>query len=160
MMSQHGSFSTPSYPESYPPWTVCEWLVRASAGNRVQLSFQQFDIEDSDNCNADYVEVPLSLSPERYARLLPAFTGFYRVLGLGFYRFFFVGVPDPRGGQQRDPAGPLLRRPGGQHHRPVGQHALGPLPQRRRRHRRRIARRLHLRYLERLISSVSVQSSD
>ena len=62
MMSQHGSFSTPSYPESYPPSTVCEWLVRASAGNRVQLSFQQFDIEDSDNCNADYVEVPLSLT--------------------------------------------------------------------------------------------------
>lgn len=52
-----GRFSSPNYPESYPASTECVWIMGGSPGNRVSMNFIFFDIEDSDNCNRDYVEV-------------------------------------------------------------------------------------------------------
>ncbi|XP_046451773.1 cubilin-like isoform X2 [Daphnia pulex] len=55
--SEHGSFSSPAYPNSYPLSTECIWTISASAGNRVMVSFRMFNLQDTEFCNGDYLEI-------------------------------------------------------------------------------------------------------
>ena len=57
LTSAQGRFASPSYPDSYPPSAQCVWTLGSAPGNRVGLSFLAFDLEDSQGCNKDYVEV-------------------------------------------------------------------------------------------------------
>ncbi|KAI9577187.1 hypothetical protein GQX74_015641 [Glossina fuscipes] len=52
-----GKFSSPYYPSSYPVSMQCFWDINASAGNQVVLVIESMDIEESESCNNDYVEV-------------------------------------------------------------------------------------------------------
>lgn len=52
-----GRFASPYYPNSYPVNIDCTYYIDASKGNRIGISFDSMDIEDSDDCNNDYVEV-------------------------------------------------------------------------------------------------------
>ncbi|KZR95898.1 putative Cubilin, partial [Daphnia magna] len=47
----------PSFPNSYPVSTECIWTISASAGNRVMVSFRMFDIQETEFCNGDYLEI-------------------------------------------------------------------------------------------------------
>jgi hypothetical protein len=51
---------TPDYREvpTYPPNTICEWLIRAPAeqDSGVEVRFGGFDVQVCNNCNCDYVE--------------------------------------------------------------------------------------------------------
>ena len=55
--SAGGSLTTPNYPDSYPMNAECVWEIQVSPGNGVILSFSEFDLESSENCNEDYLEV-------------------------------------------------------------------------------------------------------
>ena len=57
LTSNSGRFSSPGYPESPPPGAACEWTISASPGNLVSLNVEMIDLEESDNCNADYLDV-------------------------------------------------------------------------------------------------------
>uniref|UniRef100_A0A6A7FUH2 Cubilin n=1 Tax=Hirondellea gigas TaxID=1518452 RepID=A0A6A7FUH2_9CRUS len=57
LTSESGQLASPNYPDSYPSGYDCTWTITAGAGNRVQLTFSEFDIAESENCNTDYVEV-------------------------------------------------------------------------------------------------------
>ncbi|GAB6032010.1 hypothetical protein CHUAL_010385 [Chamberlinius hualienensis] len=52
-----GSFASPYYPDSYPLNTECEWILKASVGNKISVSFSSFVLEQTDFCNGDYVEI-------------------------------------------------------------------------------------------------------
>ncbi|XP_062489682.1 cubilin isoform X1 [Pezoporus occidentalis] len=52
-----GAFNSPGYPEPYPLNTECVWRILSSPGNRLQLSFIVFQVEDSSGCTKDYVEI-------------------------------------------------------------------------------------------------------
>ncbi|BFG01859.1 cubilin homolog [Drosophila madeirensis] len=52
-----GRFSTPYYPDSYPPNIDCVWVLAASEGNSLSLTIESMDLEQSDGCNRDYLEV-------------------------------------------------------------------------------------------------------
>ncbi|XP_062137785.1 cubilin homolog [Drosophila sulfurigaster albostrigata] len=52
-----GAFTTPYYPSSYPVNIECYWLISASSGNSLSLSIESFDLELSDGCNNDYLEI-------------------------------------------------------------------------------------------------------
>ena len=53
-----GAVRSPGFPTDYPPSSECEWEVRAQSGFRLRLSFTQtFDMETSDQCQNDFVEV-------------------------------------------------------------------------------------------------------
>uniref|UniRef100_A0A8C3CRJ2 Cubilin n=1 Tax=Cairina moschata TaxID=8855 RepID=A0A8C3CRJ2_CAIMO len=52
-----GAFNSPGYPESYPLNTECVWTILSSPGNRLQLSFITFQVEYSDGCTKDYLEI-------------------------------------------------------------------------------------------------------
>ncbi|KAK3892747.1 hypothetical protein Pcinc_003437 [Petrolisthes cinctipes] len=57
LTSASGELATPHYPEPYPTNIECVWTISAGPGNRLQLNFIEFDIEASDGCNLDYLEV-------------------------------------------------------------------------------------------------------
>ncbi|XP_055914618.1 cubilin homolog isoform X2 [Eupeodes corollae] len=70
--SLHGTFASPFYPTSYPVNIECIWEIKASEGNWLSLTIQQMDIEDSEDCNADYLEVREGASN---GRLIGVFCG-------------------------------------------------------------------------------------
>ncbi|XP_034938584.1 cubilin [Chelonus insularis] len=55
--SESGTLASPSYPESYPLNIECVWILHTSAGNRIRVSFSEFDLESSSNCDRDYLEI-------------------------------------------------------------------------------------------------------
>lgn len=40
----------------------CDWIIEAPAGNNVQLSFNNFQLEDEQDCGYDFIEVSLWLT--------------------------------------------------------------------------------------------------
>lgn len=42
---------------SYPNNIECEWTITASPGNRMGITIEMLDIEQSDQCNEDYLEI-------------------------------------------------------------------------------------------------------
>ena len=57
LSSLAGRFAAPGFPESYPPGVECIWTITAAPGNLVSLSFSMFDLEASQDCNKDYVDI-------------------------------------------------------------------------------------------------------
>uniref|UniRef100_A0A8C5P7B9 Discoidin, CUB and LCCL domain-containing protein 2 n=1 Tax=Leptobrachium leishanense TaxID=445787 RepID=A0A8C5P7B9_9ANUR len=54
---ESGTFTSKNYPQTYPNSTVCEWKIQVRPGERIQLKFGDFDIEDSDNCHSSYLRI-------------------------------------------------------------------------------------------------------
>ncbi|KAK4871991.1 hypothetical protein RN001_016115 [Aquatica leii] len=54
---ESGTIATPRYPNNYPMEIQCEWTIRVAPGNRLTLSFNEFDLVDSENCYLDYLEI-------------------------------------------------------------------------------------------------------
>lgn len=52
-----GTISTPNYPNNYLRDSECVWILKPSVGNRLSLNFISFELEDTEFCNEDYVEV-------------------------------------------------------------------------------------------------------
>ncbi|EZA59389.1 Cubilin [Ooceraea biroi] len=55
--SEKGAITSPGYPNSYPLNAECVWVLNTSPGNRVTLTFSEFDIQSSENCDLDYLEI-------------------------------------------------------------------------------------------------------
>ncbi|KAG9276492.1 cubilin [Astyanax mexicanus] len=54
---ESGAFNSPNYPDAYPPNIECVWTIISSPGNRLQLSFVLFELQQSTGCNNDYLEI-------------------------------------------------------------------------------------------------------
>ncbi|TMW47068.1 hypothetical protein DOY81_007847 [Sarcophaga bullata] len=67
-----GRFASPKYPNSYPVNIDCSYYIYGSHGNRIGLTFESFDLEDSDDCNNDFVELR---NTEDMGPLLAVFCG-------------------------------------------------------------------------------------
>ncbi|KFO32253.1 G-protein coupled receptor 126 [Fukomys damarensis] len=48
-----GSFASPCYPNDYPNSQACLWTLRAPTGYIIQITFNDFDIEEAPNCIYD-----------------------------------------------------------------------------------------------------------
>lgn len=50
---------SPEYPNNYPHERSCEWRVvrQSSTVCGLELTFKKFDLEPSDNCSYDYLQV-------------------------------------------------------------------------------------------------------
>ena len=57
LTSDSGRIASPGYPESSPPGAECEWRVSASPGNTVSLTLEMLDLEETEHCNADYLDI-------------------------------------------------------------------------------------------------------
>lgn len=55
---RRGNFSSQGFPNDYPVNTECVWEIDTTAGYHAVLTFtSHFDLETSDNCQNDYVQV-------------------------------------------------------------------------------------------------------
>jgi hypothetical protein len=52
-----GIVHSTNYPQNYPHAQDCEWLLEVDSNHLVNLTFLDFDIENSRNCTDDYVKV-------------------------------------------------------------------------------------------------------
>uniref|UniRef100_A0A8C1GLI8 Zmp:0000001114 n=1 Tax=Cyprinus carpio TaxID=7962 RepID=A0A8C1GLI8_CYPCA len=55
-------FTSPEHPRRYPPYSRCQWQIRAPKGYTIIVKFRTFHIEDA--CANDYVAIFDSLSPD------------------------------------------------------------------------------------------------
>ncbi|XP_013175197.1 PREDICTED: cubilin-like [Papilio xuthus] len=72
LTSEEGTIASPNYPQSYPPESDCEWILSTSPGNKVYITFEELNIENSEGCNEDYLEVR---EDNGGGRLIGAFCG-------------------------------------------------------------------------------------
>ncbi|KAF0030157.1 hypothetical protein F2P81_016888 [Scophthalmus maximus] len=59
---EKGTFSSPNFPNYYPPRITCQWSIEVPVGKAVKLTFKKFLLsepgqESSKDCRKDYVEV-------------------------------------------------------------------------------------------------------
>ena len=52
-----GEFASFNYPHLYPNGAKCSWTINAPPGYLIQLTFHSFNLESSEDCQADYVTV-------------------------------------------------------------------------------------------------------
>lgn len=52
-----GIIFSANYPKNYPNKQNCNWLIQVDHSYVVNVTFQDFDIENSKNCTDDYVQV-------------------------------------------------------------------------------------------------------
>ena len=52
-----GEFASFSYPLHYPNNAKCSWYINRPVGFIIQLTFHSFNLQQSENCEADYVEI-------------------------------------------------------------------------------------------------------
>lgn len=57
VFAEEGTIASPLYPRPYPVNADCEWTLSTSPGNTAYITFEQFDLEDSEGCNDDYLEI-------------------------------------------------------------------------------------------------------
>jgi len=52
-----GEFGPPLQNGVYRNNLLCEYLIRLPAGSRIQIKFKSFELEESRDCEFDYIEV-------------------------------------------------------------------------------------------------------
>ncbi|XP_072835368.2 membrane frizzled-related protein isoform X1 [Pogona vitticeps] len=52
-----GSFSSPNYPEPYPPDVLCKWQIQVTPGMVIQLKVEVLEVENSASCLYDRLEI-------------------------------------------------------------------------------------------------------
>ncbi|KAM3593822.1 uncharacterized protein V6R79_022582 [Siganus canaliculatus] len=57
LVMETGAFNSPNYPDAYPPNVECVWTIRSSPGNRLQLSFIVFQLQQDSGCQKDFLEI-------------------------------------------------------------------------------------------------------
>ncbi|MEQ2252794.1 hypothetical protein ILYODFUR_025503 [Ilyodon furcidens] len=57
LYGDHGSFSSPEYPGSYPNNTHCEWSIKAPRGRVVTITFAQISIDDPGDCQNNFLKL-------------------------------------------------------------------------------------------------------
>ncbi|XP_032366699.1 cubilin [Etheostoma spectabile] len=57
LYGDHGSFSSPNYPGTYPNGTHCEWGIVAPRGRVVTVTFAQISIDDPGDCQNNFLKL-------------------------------------------------------------------------------------------------------
>ncbi|KAK1333590.1 hypothetical protein QTO34_005975 [Cnephaeus nilssonii] len=71
--SAEGTLASPNWPDKYPSRRECSWNISSTAGHRVKLTFNEFEIEQHQECAYDHLEV--YDGPDTRAPILGRFCG-------------------------------------------------------------------------------------
>jgi len=52
-----GNLASPEWPFNYTNDLDCIWTISAPVGIQIELTFSMFDLEKSENCTNDYLEI-------------------------------------------------------------------------------------------------------
>ncbi|XP_012136673.2 cubilin [Megachile rotundata] len=55
--SSEGKIASPGWPQPYPLHAECIWIINNSPGNKLSLTFSEFELQQSENCDLDYLEI-------------------------------------------------------------------------------------------------------
>uniref|UniRef100_H0UU51 Metalloendopeptidase n=1 Tax=Cavia porcellus TaxID=10141 RepID=H0UU51_CAVPO len=55
--SAEGTLASPNWPDKYPSRKECTWSISSTAGHRVKLVFNEFEIEQHQECAYDHLEL-------------------------------------------------------------------------------------------------------
>ncbi|XP_039593742.1 adhesion G-protein coupled receptor G6 isoform X18 [Polypterus senegalus] len=53
----NGTFTSPCYPNEYPKYTSCKWTLQAPVGFIIQITFLDFELEETPKCIFDNVTI-------------------------------------------------------------------------------------------------------
>uniref|UniRef100_A0A668SXJ8 Membrane frizzled-related protein n=1 Tax=Oreochromis aureus TaxID=47969 RepID=A0A668SXJ8_OREAU len=65
-ISQHDYFSSPNHPASYPPNSLCVWVIQVSPPYVVQIHVSSLTVEGPSPCLFDWVEIKKKCLPCRF----------------------------------------------------------------------------------------------
>lgn len=71
--AKSGIIQSPNYPLEYLPLSSCQWLVQAEKNHKILLTFNKFDLEISERCSNDYLEI--RDGPDETSKLIGKFCG-------------------------------------------------------------------------------------
>ncbi|KAK9952987.1 hypothetical protein ABG768_017013 [Culter alburnus] len=71
LTDSQGSFTSPCYPNDYPPSQACKWTIQAPAGFIVQITFLDFELEEAHGCIYDRVVISTGTSDAKFCSLTP-----------------------------------------------------------------------------------------
>ncbi|ROL51611.1 NADH-cytochrome b5 reductase 2 [Anabarilius grahami] len=57
LLQPKGAVWSPAYPQAYSNNTLCRWVIYAPEGHILKLDFDDFDLEESENCKYDSLTV-------------------------------------------------------------------------------------------------------
>ncbi|XP_053087777.1 adhesion G-protein coupled receptor G6 isoform X4 [Pangasianodon hypophthalmus] len=69
LTASDGIFTSPCYPNDYPPSQTCTWTLQAPAGFVLQLTFLDFELEEAQGCIYDSVIVNTGASSVKFCGL-------------------------------------------------------------------------------------------
>ena len=53
LVTENGFLTSPNYPNPYPPFLECLWVLRVDVGATIRLTMFDFDLEESEDCQSD-----------------------------------------------------------------------------------------------------------
>ena len=72
----NGEFASYEYPLHYSNNVKCSWVINRPAGFVVQLTFHSFNLQQSRDCEADYVEIKQNEKNDEFnAKVIGRFCG-------------------------------------------------------------------------------------
>ncbi|XP_051732520.1 adhesion G-protein coupled receptor G6 isoform X19 [Ctenopharyngodon idella] len=71
LTDSQGSFTSPCYPNDYPPSQACKWTIQAPAGFIVQITFLDFELEEAHGCIYDRIVISTGTSDAKFCGLTP-----------------------------------------------------------------------------------------
>ncbi|XP_034016613.1 low-density lipoprotein receptor-related protein 12 [Thalassophryne amazonica] len=57
LRASSGVVTSPGWPFQYPSRVNCSWNIRARPGDKITISFQDFDLQSSHRCSSDWISV-------------------------------------------------------------------------------------------------------
>ncbi|KAK2884007.1 hypothetical protein Q8A67_017644 [Cirrhinus molitorella] len=71
LTDSQGSFTSPCYPNDYPPSQACKWTIQAPSGFIVQITFLDFELEEAHGCIYDRIIISTGTSEAKFCGLTP-----------------------------------------------------------------------------------------
>ncbi|XP_056125138.1 adhesion G-protein coupled receptor G6 isoform X11 [Rhinichthys klamathensis goyatoka] len=71
LTDSQGSFTSPCYPNDYPPSQACKWTIQAPTGFIVQITFLDFELEEAQGCIYDRININTGTSDTKFCGLTP-----------------------------------------------------------------------------------------
>ncbi|XP_077076255.1 adhesion G-protein coupled receptor G6 isoform X20 [Siphateles boraxobius] len=93
LTDSQGSFTSPCYPNDYPPSQACKWTIQAPTGFIVQITFLDFELEEAQGCIYDRININTGTSDAKFCGLTPnglTLNSSGNVMEVSFYSDFSV----------------------------------------------------------------------
>lgn len=81
LYGDHGTFTSPNFPGTYPNGSHCEWSITAPRGRLVTVTFAQIYIDDPGSCQNNYLK--LYDGPDASSQLVGPYCGAVGILPMG-----------------------------------------------------------------------------